>query len=293
MRTAVLGLAFLLAAGPAGAAPDDKPDAKGPSPGDEVKKAIADFQTAENDFYAKLREAKTDEERAKIAAAGEPQPGPVAARLLQLAEQNPKDKAVNPTALLWVVSHAGYAPDAREAKDKALGILAHDFAADDAVGSLCLSLTREPSDAAEKLLRAVRDGDGPDALKGKAVLALGEYLKSSAEMARRLKQEPELAKAAAAAWGQDMLDRLAKADADALSADAEKQLETAANKYADVAYGRAGTVGEMARGELFELRNLAIGKVAPDIEGEDLDGKVFKLSDYRGKVVVLDFWGNW
>ena len=39
--------------------------------------------------------------------------------------------------------------------------------------------------------------------------------------------------------------------------------------------------------------DLAIGKVAPDIEGDDLDGKKFKLSDYRGKVVVLDFWGNW
>jgi hypothetical protein len=37
----------------------------------------------------------------------------------------------------------------------------------------------------------------------------------------------------------------------------------------------------------------AIGQVAPEIEGEDLDGSRFKLSDYRGKVVVLDFWGNW
>jgi cytochrome oxidase Cu insertion factor (SCO1/SenC/PrrC family) len=36
-----------------------------------------------------------------------------------------------------------------------------------------------------------------------------------------------------------------------------------------------------------------IGKVAPDIEGVDVDGKKFKLSDYRGKVVVLDFWGDW
>ncbi len=38
---------------------------------------------------------------------------------------------------------------------------------------------------------------------------------------------------------------------------------------------------------------LSIGKVAPEIEAEDIDGVKFKLSDYRGKVVVLDFWGDW
>jgi cytochrome oxidase Cu insertion factor (SCO1/SenC/PrrC family) len=37
----------------------------------------------------------------------------------------------------------------------------------------------------------------------------------------------------------------------------------------------------------------AVGKKAPEIKGEDLDGKAFKLSDYRGKVVLLDFWGFW
>jgi AhpC/TSA family len=50
---------------------------------------------------------------------------------------------------------------------------------------------------------------------------------------------------------------------------------------------------EAAKSQLFEMHNLAIGKVAPEIEGKDVDGKKFKLSDYRGKVVVLDFWGDW
>ena len=36
-----------------------------------------------------------------------------------------------------------------------------------------------------------------------------------------------------------------------------------------------------------------IGDTAPEIEGDDIDGQVFKLSDYRGKVVMLDFWGHW
>jgi len=33
-----------------------------------------------------------------------------------------------------------------------------------------------------------------------------------------------------------------------------------------------------------------VGQVAPEIEGQDQDSNRFKLSDYRGKVVLLDFW---
>jgi len=36
-----------------------------------------------------------------------------------------------------------------------------------------------------------------------------------------------------------------------------------------------------------------VGELAQDISAEDLDGVTFKLSDYRGKVVILDFWGHW
>jgi cytochrome oxidase Cu insertion factor (SCO1/SenC/PrrC family) len=34
----------------------------------------------------------------------------------------------------------------------------------------------------------------------------------------------------------------------------------------------------------------AVGKHAAKIEGEDSHGKTFQLADYRGKVVLLDFW---
>lgn len=41
------------------------------------------------------------------------------------------------------------------------------------------------------------------------------------------------------------------------------------------------------------LRNLAPGRPAPDISGVDLQGKKFSLADYRGKFVLLAFWGSW
>jgi len=52
-------------------------------------------------------------------------------------------------------------------------------------------------------------------------------------------------------------------------------------------------VGTKAKSELFDLRHLTVGKAAPDVEGEDQDGKKFKLSDYKGKVVLLDFWSQY
>jgi len=48
-----------------------------------------------------------------------------------------------------------------------------------------------------------------------------------------------------------------------------------------------------ARGPEFQKARLQIGMEVPDIEGVDIDGKKFNLSDYRGKVVMLDFWGDW
>lgn len=35
------------------------------------------------------------------------------------------------------------------------------------------------------------------------------------------------------------------------------------------------------------------GDTIPEIEGADLDGDRFALSDYEGKVLMIDFWGDW
>jgi peroxiredoxin len=41
------------------------------------------------------------------------------------------------------------------------------------------------------------------------------------------------------------------------------------------------------------IADLTVGKQAPDIVGNDLNGAPLKLSDFRGKVVVLMFSGDW
>ena len=52
-------------------------------------------------------------------------------------------------------------------------------------------------------------------------------------------------------------------------------------------------LGKQARGDLFKLRHLEPGCTVPEIEAEDIDGRPMKLSDFRGKVVLISFWATW
>lgn len=45
--------------------------------------------------------------------------------------------------------------------------------------------------------------------------------------------------------------------------------------------------------EVDKLRNLAIGQPAPEFEGYTPNNKTIKLSDYKGKYTLVDFWASW
>lgn len=52
-------------------------------------------------------------------------------------------------------------------------------------------------------------------------------------------------------------------------------------------------LNESARTALQEIRSRGLGKPAPEIDGVDLAGQGMKLSEQRGKVVLLSFWATW
>jgi peroxiredoxin len=54
-----------------------------------------------------------------------------------------------------------------------------------------------------------------------------------------------------------------------------------------------GFVSKEANTSLDNLDQLTIGAEAPDFSIKTADGLDMSLSDYRGKVVLLDFWASW
>jgi len=72
-----------------------------------------------------------------------------------------------------------------------------------------------------------------------------------------------------------------------LKADLEKAKQIATKAVTQFPETRGA--GE-ARRLLHELTELKVGAPVPEIEGKDAQGKPIKLSDFRGKVVVVDFW---
>ena len=104
-------------------------------------------------------------------------------------------------------------------------------------------------------------------------------------------QDKELLGAANLALGQHLAKRYESAfqkkdpTASKFAEEAEAVLEKTGKNFANL--------NAQTSEALFDLTKLAVGRKAMEIEGEDIDGEKFKLSDYRGKVVVIDFWGDW
>lgn len=125
-------------------------------------------------------------------------------------------------------------------------------------------------EGSKALLRALLHHEATE-VRGWAYLALGVRLKLESE-ASQYKDARQTAR---------------------LRRESEALFTRAVKDFADVRIpgkGDGTTVGAKARAELYDLQYLAVGKAAPEVEGEDQDGKKFALSDYKGKVVLLDFW---
>jgi RNA polymerase sigma factor (sigma-70 family) len=146
--------------------------------------------------------------------------------------------------------------------------------------------------------------------KGLALLALGEYLEDKARMVLRIQAtlgryhvDVEPGKTWESPSYSEVYERaLRESDAVALLAEAEAVLARVAAEFADVmqpmrcpddegfmTWVAPGRLGDLAGERLATLRAVAIGRPAPDLTWTGADGRATRISELRGKVVLLSF----
>jgi tetratricopeptide (TPR) repeat protein len=230
-------------------------------PAKEFEAIKGEYDAARQKFEKAYQAAKTDEEREK-AGVFYPQGQTYAHRVFGIAKKSPSTP-LELEALTWVLSNT-YDP---KICTEAVDLLMEHQLEKKGLDSLITTMSYSRAENAEKFLRAVIEKNPDNNTKALATYVLAAYLKENAGRDDTKKQK-----------------------------EAEEIFESVIAKYPDVQSGFGNgdrKLADDAKAHLYEIRNLAIGKVAPDIEGEDVNGEKIKLSDYRGKVVVLDFWGDW
>jgi hypothetical protein len=255
---------FALAAGAAGAPivlsaarPIATAAAQDPAVGaEEVRVLKAEFDTADRAVRAKMKDLATPAERAKYYDENGPKVEDYCERFLAIADAYPKSEPAA-DSLSWILGHTGDETRIRSTFER----LAQDHPASPVLLGEISMLEGRPGEWIDPALDKLIASSAPAQVRATALFTAAK---------RAIHSEYSGSKRT--------------------PAEGEKLLEKVIAEHADV---DSGKLKKSAENALFALRNLSIGKVAPDIEGVDLDGKPFKLSDYRGKVVVLDFWGNW
>jgi hypothetical protein len=283
---AVIALVLCPRASAQGSAPTPAQEAK-PAAGSRADRVAAlrkEYDDAQEAYYKAMRAAKTQEEREKISG---PDAAKFASRFWDLVKEDPKDASAL-DGLTWLVEEAPTPKD----RDDALAAIEKDHLKSPALAPLCNRLGGNVQIGTKLLERIL--AENPDRnVRGTALYQIANHRLESARTAKSIAEMPEKDQAGIKGWlGDERFAELSKLDAAKAESEAAALLDRVVKEYADVP-ARSGTLGETAKIDLHEMRDLVVGKPVPDIEGEDLAGVKFKLSDYRGKVVLLDFWGNW
>lgn len=152
--------------------------------------------------------------------------------------------------------------------------------------------------AIDFLHKAADQNPNPE-VRGQAILALARFAKEKASALVDWESDTNSTNPWYAKHKAFIAEGERNGGSQAALLEAQQWLHLIMEKYSNLptlqptnAFRLKKTLGELAELELFDL-NLVVGKKAPEIEGEDIAGQRLKLSDYRGKIVMLSFWASW
>jgi hypothetical protein len=221
-----------------------------------------------------------------------------APKLVALAEKYPRDPIALDALIeaVWQVNTVPWPVELvgrEEARPRAFALRAREHLRSDRLGPLCERISYGLCAEYETFLHVVLEKNPHKEVRARACLALAHFLHNRALRLDLVRDQPAPAREFADLYGKEYLEGLLRQDPTEGVREAEALLTRAARDYDDVKLPDGETVAQKAEPELFGIRHLSVGKVAPEIEGADQDGVRFKLSDYRGKVVLLDFWSEY
>jgi len=257
-------------------------------PLDALDAVILEYETGLDAFYEGFSALETDAEREAYSMKREGIMKPFADRIWAIADADPSSKAAL-KATVWIVNNQRNTANIT----KGVGILGAHFTQSEEIAEVLGAIAGNPSPSTDAFLRRVLAETPHHAVKGEAMYALCSELGMCSSMQSTLSVASEEELAMYSDWfSPEALAFIRSADLEKAAAERGRLLEALVKDYADVAkYGQS--LSDLASAELYELQHLQIGMVAPEIEDTNLDGENMKLSDFRGKVVMLDFWGDW
>jgi hypothetical protein len=264
MRQLLAGVLALSLGGLSLAWDDPKTEAKKdpPSRADRLKAVVKEYQDTQRRVSSQYFEAKDDKaKQEELQKEGLESRKKASDAAWAIMEENPKDDD-GLDALIFVMGL--WSP---ERTKKAFELITEHHVANPSIKKAIASMSRGP-EGKTFLLAVLAKNPDKDA-KGLACYYIGSAGLSAAEQ-----EKDKVKQAAAEKDGLEYLERVVKDFPDT------------------ILYGKT-KAGTSAAGALFAYKNLRVGLTVPEVEGEDVDGAKFKLSDYRGKVVMIDFWGHW
>jgi len=182
-------------------------------------------------------------------------------KALAIATANPESEVAQ-NALIWGLA---IAPNDFDGTD-ALKVLEKDYLKSEKLASLCWSLNTAPHTAGkEQLLTRLMNESPHESVRAQAMYSLAlSKMGSDRELSAKLFTQVK-----------------------------EKYAAVQTAQPANNLRFRPFPLGEGADKKLFELQHLSVGAQAQPTVGVDADGKPMKLEDYKGKIVMLEFFGDW
>ncbi len=252
--------------------------ARMPSGTDSLETVKKEYEAARASWIAEYREAANEAKKngkEKEFKFNKPQPGlSFSTRFLALAEKNPEaPEAIGALKMALQTSNGARPDTALETRAKAVRILQDYYVTKPSIQGVVNFLTRYDDRDSRALVNEILTRNPDRAVQMSVYKGQIANCESLIRFADVLKDPDSLATVVRNEGTEFVNARFARAEK--ARTEIEVLKKTLHEKYGDL------------------TNDLSIGRLAPEIKIQALDGKEARLSALKGKVVVLDIWATW